>query len=378
MLFYIKKIHITFHYYIVNQIIGLLHIVLFKKIKKTEEIKKILIFRTGSIGDNICALPAIFTVKKNFINAQIDILTNTSEKNLLSIDKLIDRKIYHRIINYENISKKELGKELKKEHYDLFVEFTQVDSYPSRLIRNMLIIKLLNIKHAFRWYYSISYVFPKFQEKYFQFPRETERLLANLKKEGLEIDYINYPYAINEKIEKKIAAFLLENKIQRLAIGIAIGSKLERNKWNIQNFGKLAEYFIKKGFQILIFGGKEDEVQANLLENSPNLFNLCGKFSPLESIQLMKACKLVISNDTGPLHMAYSVGTPTIGLYSSREYPGKWFPPENKLNFAFRTSDIDCSICWQKGVNKKCESNICMQRISVEEVITKANEILNL
>lgn len=378
MIFSIKKQIVNLHYKLINLILALLFKLLFKSVNEVEVIKKILIFRTGSIGDNICAFPAISAVKENFPNSTIDILTNTGKKNLVAIDKLIDKNNFNSIINYEEISKKELFKTLKQNKYDLFIELTQVDSYPSRLIRNMLIIRLVGIKYAFKWRYAISYIFPKFQEKNIIFKNETSRLLANFKKEGLEIKKTNYPFAIDNNIELKITSFLQEKNIvnKNKNIGIAIGSKLERNKWSIENFIKLSEHFVNKGYNVLIFGGKDDYENAKKISKLQNIFNFCGKFSPLESLQTMKFCKLMISNDTGPLHMAYSVGTPVIGLYSSREYPGKWFPPEDNGNFAFRTKNVECSICWQKGVNKQCNNNICMQQIVPENVIEKAEEIL--
>jgi heptosyltransferase-2 len=81
----------------------------------------------------------------------------------------------------------------------------------------------------------------------------------------------------------------------------------------------------------------------------------------------MGRCKVVVSNDTGPMHLAYAAGTPVVALFSSRDYPEHWFPPENSGNTTLRLYDVHCSIC----LSDTCTNNICMKRITPDEVIQK-------
>ena len=374
---FLKKIIILLHYYLINKILDIVHFLFFKKIKFADNIKKILILRTGSIGDNICALPAIHQIKMNFEHAAIDILTNLGANSKLSIHHLLSKEYYNELINYQSGEKIKLFHTLKNNKYDLFIELTQVDSYPSRLLRNMFIVYLLRIKHAFKWTYHVSYLFPRFQEKNFTFPNETDRLLNNFEKTKLKTYEKSYPFAFSKTITEKIHHVLkTENLENQKIIGIAIGSKLSRNKWPLAYFKEVIDFLVNRNYKIILFGGKEDFEPAEQIKTNEHSFNFCGKFSPLESIELMKHCQLVISNDTGPLHMAYSVKTPVIGIFSSREYPGKWFPPAGQKNRVFRTENMPCSICWARGKNKACSSNICMQKIKPSQVIESANNIL--
>ena len=101
-----KKIIISCDYKFKNYLIKLLTFIFFHRIVDMKKINKILIFRTGSIGDNICALPAIYSVRQNFKNAEINILTNSGGSNLVSLENLIDKKIINNIINYLGVNKK--------------------------------------------------------------------------------------------------------------------------------------------------------------------------------------------------------------------------------------------------------------------------------
>lgn len=87
---FIKKI-ITLHYFFLNTILKLLKWLVLGNRNKIKNPKRILILRTGSLGDSICALPVIYSIRKNFPCAQIDILTNAGAENLVSLGALIGK-----------------------------------------------------------------------------------------------------------------------------------------------------------------------------------------------------------------------------------------------------------------------------------------------
>ncbi len=368
---------VNFDYAWKNAINKLFNGLFFKKIKSKSDIKKLLIFRTGSIGDNICSFPAINTVRQNFPHAEIHVLTNTGAKNLVAIDKLIKPGVLDKVINYFGIEKKALFKQLKAENYDLFIEFTQVDSPLRRLLRNQIIVKLLGIPHAFGWEIAVTYFLPKIQEKQRKFLNEVDRLLAMLKKNGLTIYEKKFITGIDEQIKKDVFSSI--NKIQLApkseCIGIAIGSKLERNKWPLEYFKKVVEYFIEKGYSIILFGSKDDNKPAQYLAISEKVHNFCGKLLPLASIEAMKYCSVILTNDSGPLHMAYSVKVPVVAVFSCREYPGKWYPPMDGINTVFRAENIPCAMCAFKDCPDN--NNFCMKQILPEQVIPAIENVLN-
>ena len=367
MILKLKKFIVKSDYKVRNLILKLFSKLFFRTIKNKSGIKKIIIFRTGSIGDNICAFPAIYSIKKNFPSAKIDILTNAGATNNVSIEKLINPNLIDQTINYINKDKKQLFKELRKENYDLFIELPQYDAPLLRLIRNQIVVKLLKIPYAFGWQIGITFLFPKFQEKYIEFQRETPRLLNILKSNNIETYNDIYDFHITNTQKENVSKTLehLSEKKQK-NIGFIIGGKFKRNHWAVENFQKVAEYFSKKEYNILIFGGNGDIEKAKIIEEVENVYSFCGKLQPLESLEALKHCSVVLSNDTGPMHMTYSVGTPLVAIFSCREYPNKWFPPENKKNIVLRSTNIPCSIC----AYKTCIDNFCVQKITTEQVIS--------
>src|SRR3990167_9731516 len=156
---------INLNYSIQNGILLFFQNLLFSN-RNIHNSKRILIFRTGSIGDSVCALPAFAAVRKNFPDAKIDILTNPGGQDLISLETLIDKNVVNDIINYLDIDYISLYKKLKSEHYDLFIEFPQSPTDLFREIKFIFFFKTLWIKKGFGWEIGTLKFFVKHQEKF--------------------------------------------------------------------------------------------------------------------------------------------------------------------------------------------------------------------
>lgn len=354
---------INFHYWLLNSVLKLFTLILFPN-KMADNPKKIIVFRTGSLGDSVCALPAIYSIRKNFSEAKIDILTNAGAENLVSLGALIDRKIVNEVINYFSLPKKKLFEQLKANSYELFIQLPQYDAGFTRLLRDIFVAKALGVKYAFGWQVNSTWFFAKYQAKFIKFENERDRLLRILEKNGLKSYGLVFPLGITNEVKSKIAEFVRVRRLEdkNLNIGMVVGAKRQQNRWPIEYFTEVADYLLKQNKNILLFGGQEDFELAEQIKGE-NVFNFCGQLSPLETAEMMKYCKLVISNDTGPMHLAYAVGTPLIAIFSSRDYAGKWFPPLN--NITLKSDKLICVDCFKKCKrNNECLRNINYKIIS--------------
>ncbi|MBS1749981.1 MAG: glycosyltransferase family 9 protein [Bacteroidetes bacterium] len=348
-----------------------MHKVLFKSIKNP---KKILIFRTGSIGDSICAIPSIIAVGRTFPEASVDILTNAGKENLVGLFYLLNPKHYRKIIDYYGVSKRELFKLLRKEKYDLVIQLPQVDASFTSLCRDMLVYRCI-CSSGIGWFVSQLRLFTKTQSKYLIFPNENSRLLGYLRENRFLTDGVEAELNIQQEDKDVVNSLFREENINGTdkKLCMVIGAKRPQNRWPIEYFVKVAEYFSLK-FKIILIGGSEDSKLAKPLLHIPNLINFCGKLTPMQSAAVLSLCDITLSNDTGPMHMSYTVGTPTIALFSSRDLPGKWYPPEKNNNYIFRTNNVKCQGC----LSETCNDNICMKAIMPEKIIAVINNYFNL
>lgn len=339
---------------------------------KPAEVKKILVFRTGSLGDSLCAIPAIISIKKKYPDAEIDIITNAGKANLAGLHLLLQKDVYREIIDYYGLPKRKLFLLLQKHQYDLIIQLPQVDASFYTLLRDLIIFRAI-APRGFGWCKSQIKCFRRLQARYVQFPNEIQRLSCLLQRYGIlpfNTDTILHPsendISYAKRILLELGAVTFENMI-----AIVVGAKRSQNRWPINYFKQVVSRFSSQ-YYILLIGANEDNELVQELVSIENVINTCGRLTPLQSAAAMSLCQLTISNDTGPMHLSYAVGTPTIALFSSRDLPGKWYPTE-KNNRVFRAQNIPCQACFSES----CNNNICMQAIMPSEVIEVAEQLLS-
>jgi ADP-heptose:LPS heptosyltransferase len=338
---------------------------------------RVLVFRTGSLGDNLCAIPSIIAIRKKYPGAELHILANAGRSSLVTLEKLLSPVYYDQIIDYSGFSKKELFRLLRKKKYDMVVYLPQVDVPMTSLIRDLFFFRFV-ARSGFGWRRSSIPFFRQTQERHLVFENEITRLRLLLRDNGIQNVETDFGLHTTEADERIVTdAFTrsgLTNRDRNIAL--VIGAKRPQNRWPIACFKTVAAHFHDR-FNIILIGGPEDHALAGPLLGLSRVFDFCGSFTPVQSALALKRCALTLSNDTGPMHLSYAVGTPTIALFSSRDMPGKWFPPASPNNKVFRTKEVACAACF----SETCADNICMKAIDpfdVEQVMEEMIKGLNL
>lgn len=355
---------VKFNLWFQNAVISLCRLALFRD---HNDPKRILIFRTGSIGDNICSIPSIVAIRKHFIAAEIHLLTDAGGQNLASLDRLLSPDYYNKVIDYSNLRILQLLQVIRKGRYDLVIELPQNIVTLRLEIRNMIFFRLAGIRSGFGWHVTTCFSFLQTQEKHLQFLSEAKNLLQIIESHGIKVfDAERYPLQLTDEdraiaegtLHKTVPADYIQNRM----IALVPGAKRSQNLYPLDRFVLLAEWLVRKGYTVLVIGGQEDIIRGNEMAMQKGVFSFCGKLTPLQSAALLSKCFIAISNDTGPMHLSYAVGTPVIGLFSSRDFQNKWFPPEG--NIALRNYHVHCSLCF----TETCGNNICMQGIPLDAV----------
>ena len=338
----IKIFYVKFLVFYRLMFIKIIRHIIFKK-HDYKKSTKILINRDGAFGDSIVAIPSISVIRQNFPSAQIDLLTFSDHGITFSDIELKDNLVNNILVKNKKNRFITLTN-LKKNKYDLFIQLPQnLGLYKS--LRNMIIVRFfIGIKSAFGWDSGRIKSFIKTQKKHLTIPTETQRLLNNLKTEGL-MGKTSYPIEIKIPHEKTVID-LLKRKV---AVFI-IGGKLKIKKWPLKNWVNLAN-LIGEDYEIIIIGGPSEIEEAKYIKSrTKNSYNFCNKFSISELFFVFKNSQIAISNDTGAMHLCDAAGTIVIGLFSTKELSPKWYP-NNKKAIVIEDNDSIANISPTKVYN---------------------------
>jgi len=356
----IAFILIRTNYFVKNKFLDLISKVFFLNYKGIE-VKKIIVLRMGSMGDTVTALPAFTAIRNNFPNAEIDLLTNKFQPGKAHISEILPYTFFNRYYYYKRFVDKDIIQQLRENKYDLYVELSTYRQSLYFELRSFLVAKRIRTRSAIGWHISSDFFLRKKQEKLLKFDTNRVRLLGMIKQYKLQIKDTGW-LAQNNSVpvpEFDWDHFVKINFGNRGIIALIPGTGWPENKWPISNYHQIALHFSKESFIVLLIGGEQDYIESETIaQESKKVINLCGKLTVMESAACLNKCLLVISNDTGPMHLAYAVGTPVIALYSNRNYEGKWDPPDDGKNVIIRSD------------NK-------IENIPVSKVIAAAERILN-
>lgn len=183
-------------------------------------------------------------------------------------------------------------------------------------------------------------------------PRMVDRFVALGVPASARLPEIQPPQLM---VDSANLAALMENlglHLDRPILGICPGAEFgDAKKWPEQHFAELSEHAVQKGMQVWIFGGPNDagSGEAILSNMAPETrgftTDLTGKTSILDVIDLLARASLVVSNDSGLMHVAGAVGCPTAVLYGSSS--ADFTPPLGEAAESFSLG-LSCSPCFKR------------------------------
>ncbi len=193
---------------------------------------------------------------------------------------------------------------------------------------------------------------------------------------GMKIHRPWYQFHLVEKTKKWAQEELsLLGLRDKPFVVIQPGANWELKRWSAENFSKLLNCFINKQIPVIVTGNKADESLINRIAGNDRrgVWTLYGKNGLEELAGIFQRASLVVTNDTGPMHLASAVGTPVVTLFGPTQ--PHLTGPYGKGPVRVLRKEVGCNEdpCYNLG----CKQNVCMQAISVEEVWKTCQEILN-
>jgi len=333
--------------------------------------ENLLVRGVNWIGDGVMTLPALRALRKSVPGARISLLVkpwvSPIFENNPDIDELIPYSENHKGI----IGKVRLSRILKKKRLCSAILFQ--NAFDAAFITFLAGIReRIGYNRDGRGFLLTTAVPVPQNEKNVH---QIYYYLNLLKQIGIPAEY-SYPYIYLTLVERLQARETLKD-MKRPLLGINPGATYgSAKRWFPERFAEIADWFISDtGGSVIFFGGKSevgiaDEIYKKILPGfrTPNfLLSLAGKTSLRELIVLISECDVFLTNDSGPLHIAYAVGTPMVALFGSTDPELTGPPPggDNDRNVVIKP-DVSCSPCFERT----CKNNDmrCMYAITPDDV----------
>ncbi|MDO9207677.1 MAG: glycosyltransferase family 9 protein [Sulfuricurvum sp.] len=339
---FVRYIFIKSEIIFFNLILNCIQLFLFeKKLPKEQEIKTIVVYSIGILGDNVVRLPAILALKKRYPLAKLIVINKYQNWNPIVPKQLFENAPYidDLILTKNNPVQRQglrfvYDNSLTKDLIcDLFVNLSPLGArgWFGAVVRELLLAKKLKSRFVagFQMYslLNLKKVNPiRHRIADINYPRLPEKIL---KKIHINIDYNLEVFPHNDTTTKNIVSKLKEAPI---LTGYAIlhpGSALPCQRWPASRYAEIGRYLKSQyGLTAIITGVENERELANdvIAASDGSAISFAGKTSLGETIELIKNAKIVISNDTGLLHLASIQNVPTLGIFGTRENPKWWFP----------------------------------------------------
>ena len=336
---------------------------------------KFLIIRFSSIGDIVLTTPVVRCLKKQVATAEVHYLTKSSFQPILAANPYIDK------VHYLQDDLAAMIAELQKEDFDYVIDLhhnLRTLKVKRGLGKQSFSFNKLNIE---KWWYT------NFKRDRMPDVHIVDRYLDTLRSFGVKNDGAGLDYFIPAADQLKPND--IPTSHQAGYVGLVIGAALATKKLPVH---KLKEICMQATHPLILLGGPEDVAVAEELAaiDPIKIYNACGKFNLNESADLVRGAKLIVTHDTGLMHIAaaykrpilsvWGNTTPRFGMYPyyGENYLHNYRPGAARSGAAGKTlpyemlevEGLSCRPCSKIGY-KKCPKGHfkCMELQPVERIV---------
>jgi heptosyltransferase-3 len=338
------------------------------------EISRVLIYRLGSLGDNIVALPCYRRIAAAFPNAERRLLTNIPINATAPAAAAVlgDSGLIHDYIEYpvgmrdfqEILS---LRAAIRRFRPQVLIYLSSLRGYRAAK-RDRLFFRLCGIPELIGFPESMRDCERRRLPEGDLEP-EASRLAHSIRSLGpLDLDDPSaWDLRLNEA-ERNRARDVLQQFQDAPFLAVSLGTKAQANDWGEANWTALLSRLaaaLPNHRLALVGAAEETDACARAADAfSGRSLNLCGALAPRESAALLQSAQLFIGHDSGPMHLAAAAGAPCVAVFSARNLPRVWFPYGKRHTVIYhRTDCAGCELVTCIELQKKC-----IRSIAVDEV----------
>lgn len=310
---------------------------------------KVLVIRFSAIGDVLLTFPVVEALQHKYPSAEIHFLTKPSNKAVL---ELLSSKVHPRFLQESLV---QTAKQLRGERYDLVIDL-------HNNLRTFLLQALL-MKGSWKRYRKLN--FQKWLLTSFKWNTLPKVHVVDRYAQAALVNPTNVTLAVCDTIN---GMELLPSKYVAWVLGATFSTKQFP-------LSKLIETIERLDMPIVLLGGeKENPLASSLQAHFPSLISLVGKTSLAEAASILSKANVVVTNDTGLMHLAAFYEKPMVCIWGNTVPAFGMYPYQSAPVFHAQVSDLSCRPCSKIGHNTCPKGHFdCMlkqQTVEISEQIT--------
>jgi ADP-heptose:LPS heptosyltransferase len=320
---------------------------------------KILVIRFSSIGDIVLTTPVIRCLKQQ-LDGEIEIhyLTKNQYKGILSSNPKID-KVYG-----IDKSTNEVIEQLKNEQYDYIIDLHK-NLRSKRVTKKLKALSFTFDKLNYQKWLMTTFKINKLPALHI-----VERYLKAVSVLGVENDGLGLEYFIPENDVVDLRS--LPETHQKGYVSFAIGAQHNTKRLPLE---KMVEIISQLKLPVVLLGGKEDVAAAELIKKSVGemAYIGCGEFNLNQSASLVKQSKVLLTHDTGLMHIGAALGVSIVSVWGNTipafgMYP--YYPKSPEKFVIIENKELSCRPCSKIGYDKCPKKHFnCMNGLYVHEIV---------
>lgn len=348
-----------------------------------QQASRILCIRLDSLGDLLMTTPAMRALKESGPSRSITLLTSRAgsiaARHIPQVDQVIEYEapwMKTSPMRTDSHNEYALASQLQKAGFDAAVIFTVYSQspFPAAFLCYLAEIPL-RLAHSFENPYQLLTNWVPDKERLNDRRHEVRRQLDLVASVGARTQDEKLSFIVPAQAYRR-----LSKKLHNLGLGkgdpwvvIHPGATAESRRYPPAQFAAVADLITNAlGLQVIFTGQKQEQPLVESVREAMRVksFSLAGALNLGELGALLTKAPLLISNNSGPVHLAAAVGTPIVDLYAlTNPQHTPWGVPNRVLNH-----DVPCKYCY-KSICPEGHHH-CLVKVSPEEVVHAAQELL--
>ena len=325
---------------------------------------KLLVIRFSSIGDIVLTTPVLRCIKQQRPDIELHIATKSAFRAVVAHNPYIDK------IHYLEDDLNVLINELKKEKFDYIADL-------HNNLRTARVKRALDTEaHAFPKLNVRKWLLVNFKLHIMPDKSIVDRYFETVKPLGIRNDGQGLDYFVPEQAQTTYSDIPMSHSAG--FVGCVIGGSYNTKKFPVAKWKAFCE---QVPYPVILLGGPDDREEGQLIaaQDPVKIYNACGKFNLNESADLVKRARVVVSNDTGLMHVAAAFKKPVISLWGNTSPDMGMFPYYGFNNLHERVAPqsmiienkgLYCHPCSKLGYDKCPKQHFrCMNDLEVEKIV---------